>query len=134
MSGVATNLDPAGVGLFDVECLTGTITFAGADTLAKGTILAVDTSSGTASAPAYIIFNPGGAGDALVPSAVLQEEVVATGAGTKVIHPIVKGTVRFESLVIDGGAAITATHMLALRDKGILAKPVNDLAEYDNAL
>jgi len=133
-NGVATNLDPAGVALFGVEHLAGTFAFAGADDLAAGTILSVDTSAGSASKPAYILYNPAGAGDELVPSAVLEDAVSVTGATTVAIRPIVSGTVRFEALSIDAGTALTATHMLALRDKGIIAQPVNDLAEYDNAL
>ena len=134
MSGVALNLDPSGVAVFNCEYQAGTIAFAGADTLAAGTILSVDTSEGSASVPAYILYNPAGSGDEIVPAAVLVDEVSVTGAATVAIRPIVKGTVRFESLSIDAGTALTATHMLALRDKGILAQTVNDLAEYDNAL
>lgn len=80
-------------------------------------------------------FDPAGVGGAQIPTAVLTYEVTATGAGTLAIRPLVTGQVNFDRLIIDAdgdGDNITAAIVDQLRDFGIVAHPVRQLAGYDN--
>lgn len=125
------NVDLGSVILKDAEFRDDTITFAGADTFAEGTILARDSVSGN-----LVLFVKGGAANGNgIPKAVLTYDIVATGAGDLPGRAMVSGQVRKERLIIDsdGDASnIDSVVIDQLRDFGIVALDVNELAILDN--
>lgn len=109
----------------------GVITFAGADTYVKLTILGRITATGK-----YAHYNagnvPAGTG---TPVAVLMSEVVAAGAGDKSASVLLKGKVRTDKLVIDGsapGVGITEAIKDSLRTYGIIVENATECAGLDN--
>lgn len=107
------------------------ITFAGADTLAPGTILARDSVS-----LKLVIFVKGGTTNGNgIPKALLTYEVVATGAGDVPVRAAVAGQYRKEKLVIDadGDASnIDGAVIDQLRDYGLTPVDVTELNIQDN--
>lgn len=107
------------------------ITFAGADTLAPGTILARDSGS-----LKLVIFVKGGAtNENGIPKAILTYEVVATGAGDVPARVAVAGDYRKEKLVIDADgddSNIDAAVVDQLRDYGLTPVDVTELNIQDN--
>lgn len=99
----------------------------GADTLAAGTIMARITASGK-----WGIYDTGGAGGLGVACGVLTYEVTATGAGDVPVAVLVRGTVNQDRILQDDAGAVTPAVVDQLRDYGILAKPVQQLAQLDN--
>lgn len=107
------------------------VTFAGADTLAAGTILARDSVS-----LKYVIFVAGGStNENGIPKAVLMHELVATGAGDRPARVMVEGKVRKAALVIDADgddSNITKAVRDQLRDYGIKVVEPSQLDQLDN--
>jgi hypothetical protein len=107
------------------------VTFAGAGTLLAGTILARDSVS-----LQLVPFVKGGTTDGNgVPVAVLDHELVAAGAGTLSIRPIVSGQIRSVQLVIDADgddSNVDAAVIDQLRDYSIIALFTDQLSELDN--
>jgi hypothetical protein len=128
---VASNIDVAELVLKGEEYEDGVITFGGADTLAKGCILARDSVSHK-----FVIFVAGGVANGNgVPKAVLLHEVVATGVGDRPARVLTRGTVNKRKLIIDANgdaSAVTGAVVDQLRDYGITPVVETQLAAYDN--
>lgn len=107
------------------------LTLAGAGTIAAGTILARDSVS-----KKLVLYVPDGTtNENSVPKAILQYEVVATGAGDVPVRPLIGGEVCKERLVIDeDGDASNVDKIVEdlLRQVGFAVKSVTELAQYDN--
>lgn len=108
-----------------------TLTLAGADTLAAGTILARDSVS-----LKLVIYVKGGStNENGIPKAILTEEVTVTGAGDVAVRPLIGGRVRKNDLIIDadGDASnIDAAVVDQLRDFAIIGQETTQLSELDN--
>lgn len=126
-----TNNAPNGLVVWDPVFQDELVTFAGADTLLAGTILARDSVSGK-----LVIYVKGGAtNENGIPKAVLRNELVAAGAGDVAARPIIAGRVRLADLVIDAdGDASNIDNAVEdeLRNYGIIPQVVGQLAELDN--
>lgn len=126
-----TNNDLGNVILQDAQFRDGPITFAGADTLLEGTILAVDSVS-----LKFVPFVKGGVtNENGIPKAILTYEVVATGAGDIQSRVGVAGSYRKERLVIDAdGDASNVDQAVIdqLRDYGLVPIDVQELNILDN--
>ena len=130
MGMTVTNNDNRGVWIRDAVFDDDTFLATGAITLTKGTILARETASGKLKA-----FVKGGAGGLEIPTAVLDEDLVATGAGDVPCRPLIKAFLRFEKLIIvaDGdNSNIDATVRDQLRDYGLIVQDVTEMTSYDN--
>ena len=108
------------------------LTSAGADTVARLTILGRITTGGK-----YAFYNSGNSPVGTnVPVAVSLSEVVAAGAGDDPVGVMLKGKVREDRLIIDGSAAgvgITDAIKDSLRTFGIIVEPAIETAGLDNA-
>lgn len=114
-----------GIELQDGQFRDELLTFVGAATLLKGTILA-RLASGK-----LVPFAPGGSGGAEIPKALLTYDVTRASAGDEPIRALVRGVVNRNRLIIaaDGnGNNITASHLDALRDYGITPIDVQQLS------
>lgn len=120
-----------GVVLFEPVFKDETVTAAGADTFAAGTILARDSGS-----LKLVLFVKGGAtNENGIPKAVLTQDLVFAGAGDLPARPMVGGQVRTGDLIIDadGDASnVDAAVLDELRDYGIVGLSTTQLAELDN--
>lgn len=126
------NIDNSSVEIREGEFQDTTITFAGAATYAKGTLLAVPTAA--PSGP-YVLWANGGADGSEVPKAVLTYPVTATGAGAVHARVLVKGVVRLEKLIehaTGDGSNIDAENVRQLQDVGITALSTDQLSAQDN--
>ena len=128
-----TNIDNSNVIFKSAEFEhDATITFAGADTFAAGTILARDSSS-----LKFVLFVKGGStNENGIPKGVLTLDVVATGAGDEISDVMIAGSVRKEKLIIDADGDDTnvdAAVLDQLRDYGLIPEFVTDVSELDNA-
>ena len=126
-----TNNSSVDVVIWEPVFGSGVVTFAGAATLLPGTILARDT--GTLK---FVPFVKGGvvAGNG-IPTAVLLNELVATGAGDLPASPIIGGRMRLSELVInaDGDSSnVDEAVEDQLRDFGLVVLSTQQLAELDN--
>ncbi len=99
----------------------------GADVLAAGTIMATITASGK-----WGIYDTGGAGGLGVAQGVLAYAATSTGAGDFDVDVIVRGTVNLDRILQDDAGAVTVAVQDELRNNGILAKTVKQLAQEDN--
>lgn len=125
-----TNNDNGNVILEGAEFRDELFTFAGADVIAEGTILARTTATGKLG-----FFDPGGAGGLEIPTHVISYDVEGTGAGDVTVRPIVAGKVRKERLIIDAdgdGSNITNAILDQLRDVSIIPVDVTELNILDN--
>ncbi len=126
-----TNQDVGSVILQDAQFEDATITFAGADTFAPGTILARDSVS-----LKHVLFAKGGVtNENGIPKAVLTHEVVATGAGDETGRVAIKGLFRKERLIIDADgddSNIDGAVKDQLRSYGLTPVSVTELNELDN--
>lgn len=126
-----TNNDLNSPILESAEFRDDVITFAGADTLAPGTILARDSVS-----LKLVIFVKGGTTNQNgIPKAILTYEVAATGAGDVPARVGVAGDYRKEKLVIDADgddSNIDAAVIDQLRDYGLTPVDVTELNIQDN--
>lgn len=96
-------------------------------TFVAGTILARLAADNTLQP-----FAPAGAGGLEVPKAVLTYDVTLAASGTIGARVLTAGEVDQNRLVIHGGGTVTAAHLDALRDYGIVPVDVKQLAHYDN--
>lgn len=126
-----TNNDLGSVILQDAQFRDNLITFAGADTLAPGTILARDSVS-----LKFVIFAKGGiVNENGIPKAILTHEVVAAGAGDETARVAVKGLFRKERLIIDADgndSNIDGAVIDQLRSYGLTPIDVVELNSQDN--
>ncbi len=108
-----------------------TLTLAGADTIAPGTILARDSTSSK-----LVLFVKGGTtNENGIPKVILTHEVVSTGAGDSPVRVGVTGKYRKERLIIDADgddSNIDAVVKDQLRDYGLVPLNVQELNDYDN--
>lgn len=112
------------------ESEQGEITLAGADTIARLTILGRITATGK-----YGFYASGAVDGTEVPCAVSLSEVVSTGAGDFPLGVMLAGHVDEAALIIDGSAAgvgITPAIKDALRTFGIFVESYNETARQDN--
>lgn len=107
------------------------LTFAGAGTIAEGTILARDSVS-----LKLVPFVKGGVtNENGIPKAVVTYDVTATGAGDIPIRAGISGEYRKERLIIDADgddSNIDAKVIDQLRDYGLTPVNVTELAILDN--
>lgn len=108
-----------------------TLTLAGADTIAKGTILARDSVSGK-----LVLFVKGGAtNENGIPKAILAEEITVTGAGDSSVRVTISGNVKKPYLIIDADgddSNIDAVVKDQLSDYGITVLEVTEHGILDN--
>lgn len=124
-----TNVDRGSVELQNGRYHDALLTFAAAHTFKPGTIL------GRLATGKLVPFDPGGAGGAEKPIAVLTYEVSRSAAGDQPIRPLIAGDVNEKRLVIDAdgdGSNITPAILDQLRAVGIVALPVEQLGALDN--
>lgn len=109
-----------------------TLTFAGADTFAPGTILARDSVS-----LKLVLFVKGGVtNENGIPKAILTYEVSNTGAGDVPVRVGVAGKYRKEKLIIDADGSdvnIDAAVIDQLRNYGLVPINVDELNIADNS-
>ncbi len=109
-----------------------TVTFAGTDTFAPGTILARDSVSGK-----LVLFVKGGAtNENGIPKAILTYELSRTGAGDLPARVAVAGKYRKEKLVIDADgddSNIDAVVVDQLRSYSLVPVNVTELNIADNS-
>ncbi len=126
-----TNLDLGSVILQNAEFIDATITFAGADTFAAGTILARDDVS-----LKHVLFAKGGVtNDNGTPRAILTQEVIAAGAGDEQSRIAIKGSFRKERLIIDADgddSNIDGAVIDQLSQAGLTPINVTELQSLDN--
>lgn len=107
------------------------LTSAGADTVARLTILGRVTATGK-----YAFYNVGNTpAGTNVPVAVSLSEVVAAGAGDNPVGVMLKGKVREDKLIIDGtepGVGITEAIKDLLRTQMIIVESATETAALDN--
>ena len=115
----------------DAEFKDDTLTFAGADTFAAGTILARDSVSDN-----LVLFVKGGVvNENGIPKAILTYDVTAAGAGNVAIRAGIAGKYRKEKLIIDADgddSNIDAVVIDELRDYGLVPLNVSELNIQDN--
>lgn len=120
-----TDIDNGSLELERCEKVQRLLTFAGAATAKKGTILAVDSSS-----LKFVLFVKGGSSNENgIPKAVLPYEVVADGAQDIMVSAIVRGVVDKTRCVIhaDGDDSnIDAKVIDQLRDYGVTPLDVQE--------
>ena len=107
------------------------LTFAGADTFVKGTILARSSVTGK-----LVPFATGGANGTNVPLAILTYDVARTTAGDEPIRALVAGEVNRQRLIIDAdgnGTNVTSAVVDGLRNYGIVATDVQQIASLPYA-
>ena len=126
-----TNCDTGNVILSNTQFDDGLLTFTGAGTVKSGTLLARDSVSGK-----FVPFVKGGTtnGNGIV-KAIMTYDVTAAGAEDTSIRPAIAGEFRKERLIIaaDGNATnVDAAVLDAMRDYGLVAISVKQLAAYDN--
>lgn len=131
MSMTVTNNDLGNVIRANALYTDDVLTFAGAGTVAEGTILARDTST-----LKLVPFVKGGttAGNG-IPNSVMTYDVVASGAGDVAVRPAIEGSFIKSRLVIaaDGDDQNVDKAVLdQLRDMGLVAINEQDLSVLDN--
>lgn len=83
----------------------------------------------------YAPFSPTGSNGLQNPSAVLADDLTATGSGNVAARPIVRGDVNLALLVIDedgDGDNITLAHIEQMRVNGLFPKSTTELGVIDN--
>lgn len=124
------NHDLGSVAIGNNEYQSGIVEFPGADTYEEGTILGRLTATSK-----FVAYDSGGSGGAEIPKAVLNTQLIATGAGDVPTRPMISGKVRADKLIIHGtgpGVGITDAVKDQLRDYGIIAMDSKDLSLLDN--
>lgn len=131
MNMTVTNNDLGTPIIEDAEFKDDTLTFAGADTFAAGTILARDSVSDN-----LVLFVKGGVvNENGIPKAILTYDVTAAGAGNAAIRAGIAGKYRKEKLIIDADgddSNIDAVVIDELRDYGLVPLNVSELNIQDN--
>lgn len=108
----------------------GEITLAGADTIARITILGRITAT-----LKYAPYDSGAGDGREIPKAVSLSEVDEAGAGDYPLGVMLKGKVRTDKLIIDGsapGVGITDAIKDQLRDYEIIVEDAKQTAGLDN--
>jgi len=127
-----TNIDNGSAIVQGAEFKDELLTFAGADDLLEGTILARDSVS-----LKLVIFVKGGTtNENGIPKAILTYPVSASGAGDVAVRAAVAGSFRKENLVIDADgddSNIDNAVIDQLRDYGLTPLNVDELNIPDNA-
>lgn len=124
------NVDLGNVILQDAKFRDELLTFAGAATVAEGTILARNSVSGK-----LVPFAVGGIEGTNLPKAILTYDVTAAAAGDVAIRAGVAGGYRKERLVIAAdGSDVNVTDAILdqLRDYGFVPVNVAELGQFDN--
>jgi len=128
---VITNNDLGSVIVKDAEFRDELLTFAGADDLLEGTILARDSVS-----LKLVIYVKGGVtNENGIPKAILTYPVSAAGAGDEAVRAGVSGVYRKERLVIDADgddSNVDNAVIDQLRDYGLIPLNVDELNIPDN--
>ena len=128
---VITNNDLGTVVLEDAKFKDELLTFAGADDLLEGTILARDSVS-----LKLVIYVKGGiTNENGIPKAILTYPVSAAGAGDVAVRAGVAGVYRKEKLVIDADgddSNVDNAVIDELRDYGLTPLNVDELNIQDN--
>lgn len=126
-----TQINNAGVLLGDLQYADDVLTFAGAGTVAAGTILARDSVS-----LKLVPFVKGGSTNGNgIPKTVIGYPVTATGAGDVPVRAPTRGAFRRGALIIaaDGnGSNVDAAVLDQLRDYGLTVQSVAELNIADN--
>ena len=132
MSLTITNIDQGSLFIGTPTVQDDTLTFAGADTLVRGTILARDSVSGKL----VIVAAGGTTNENGIPKAILMSDTTAAGAGDKSVRVAVVARVNKRFLVIDAdgdSSNVDAAVIDQLRDYGIIVHTVAQLSALDNA-
>ena len=132
MSNLAiTNISRAQVIVDGRQYKPDVFTFAAADTLAAGTILARDSVSGK-----LVFYVKGGAtNENGIPKTIISYDVVAAAGGDVNVRVLADGVVRKEKLIIDADGDDTnvdTTVIEQLQDYNIAVEGAEDLAVLDN--
>ena len=126
-----THIDQGGVVIGDSVYADDTLTFAGTDTFAPGTILARSTATDK-----LVLYVKGGSSNGNgIPKAIITYEVSRTGAGDLPVRALITGKVRKDKLVIDADgddSNVDAVVLDLLRDYGLVTQPVSQLNIQDN--
>ena len=126
-----TNVDLGAVEVEGAVCLDDVVAFAGADSFAAGTILARDSVS-----EKLVLFVKGGStNENGIPKAVLTYGIESSGVGDVRARVLVRGQVNRDRLIIDAdgdGSNVDDVVIDQLRNYGIVASPVEQLAQLDN--
>ena len=126
-----TNNNLGGVLIGDAEYQDDTLVFAGAATVAEGTILARDSVS-----LKLVIFVKGGAtNENGIPKVILTYDVTATGAGDEQVRAAIRGDFNATRLIIDAdgdASSVDAAVLDQLRSYGLVAVDVQELNIQDN--
>lgn len=104
--------------------LADVFTAPGAATYSAGLILARSTVS-----QKLVPYAVGGASGTGTPCAILEADVVSTGAGDYPVTPIMQGEVYKDKISILAGGTITAVNLDVLRSFGIIAVSSEDVSE-----
>lgn len=125
------NVDLGAIAIKDAIFHDEIVNFSGADSFAAGTIMARHSSSGK-----LILFVKGGNSDGNgIPKAVLTYPIERSTGGDVYARVLVRGHVNRDRLIIDAdgdGSNIDDVVIDQLRAYGIVASPVDQLAELDN--
>jgi len=124
---VITNVNCGNVVHSDAKFRDETFTAAGAGTIAEGTILSRNSSTGKLE-----VYVSGGSNETGIPKAVLTYDVVAGGAGDLQVRAMVSGNVRKELLVIAAGGTPSNAVLDQLRDYSIVPLDTQELNFLDN--
>ena len=128
---VITNIDNSELIIHGSAFQDEVLTFAGAATVVKGTILARDSST-----LKLVPFVKGGVTDGNgIPKAIATSDIVAAGAGDEPLRALVSGEVRADQLIInaDGdNSNVDATVLDQLRDYTLITAVVVELNFLDN--
>lgn len=122
-----TNNSPNGFVIWEPVFEDNTLTSSGAVTWPAGTILGRITADSKLTA-----YDPGAGDGSEVPVAILHDETEFTAAGDLAIRALINGRVRAGDLTVVGQGVPTIAQIDALRDYGIVALNVQQLAELDN--
>jgi len=126
-----TNIDTGNLVKRDALYQDDTLTFAGAATVAAGTILARDSS--TLKLVPYV--KGGSTNENGIPKAVIAYAVTAAGAGDKRVRVAISGVFVKDKLIInadDDASNIDAAVLDQLRSYGIVAESEVELNTLDN--
>lgn len=105
-----------------------TVAVTGAGTWPAGAVLATRASDGR-----MVRYNPGGAGGAEIPTAVLTQDLTHSATGNFAQRVLVAGQVRASKLVTSTEAALSDAQIDSLRSYGIIAQNVAELSSADNS-
>lgn len=127
----SSNVDLGAIAVKDAVFSDELVNFASGDAFAAGTILARHSSNNK-----LILFVKGGNSNGNgIPKAVLAYPIERANAGDVTARVLVRGQVNRDRLIIDAdgdGSNIDEVVLDQLRAYGIVASPVEQLAQLDN--